>query len=142
MLSAGPTWRIRAYLAVMAFRYIGLGVTTIRSDEAFEASPHFRYVFRFTTPTVWAAIFVLVGVAAAGSAVWPRMLPIRAVLVVSVFLTVLWAAAFAAAELLDGTRAAMGTIFLIALAGKDLIVSSMPFGNPIEEMVRRNGDDR
>jgi hypothetical protein len=125
------TWRIRTYLAILAFRYIGTGLVVHRQADNFAASPHFRYVFTPVGASAWAAIFVAVGVVAIGGVIWPRALPIRFVLVTSVVVTLIWAASFAAAEIVDGTRAALATISFTAFAAKDLVVSSMPFVAPL-----------
>jgi hypothetical protein len=136
------TWRIRAYLGVLAFRYIGLAIALMRAPEAFEPAPHFRHIFGIASLEWWAALFIMLGIAAIGAAIRPVALGIRYVLVASVGLTATWAAGFLAAELVDGTRSAMGTIFLLALAAKDLIVASMPLVSPSDTMVRDLGLER
>jgi hypothetical protein len=125
------TWRIRNYLAILAFRYIGTGLVIHNQAENFAESAHFHYVFAALSPNRWAAVFVTLGIIAAGAVIWPRALGIRVVLTTSVVVTLIWAASFAAAEIVDGTRAALATISFTAFAAKDLVVSSMPFVAPL-----------
>lgn len=138
------SWRIRAYLAVLAFRYFGSAWAIAQSKDLFEQSALFEYVFRIAPPDWWVVGFVLFGIVAVGAVLRPRILGIRAVLLVSVYLSSLWAGAFVAAELLEDIPATLGTVLLLSLAAKDFIVSSMPaMVNPLEVIVKRDeGEDK
>lgn len=131
------SWRIRAYLAVLAFRHLGLAYTLHRDEDLFERSELFLYVFELASVPVWTALFVAMALAALGGLLWPRETGIRAIIAASVGLTVAWAAGFVMAELMLGTRATIATVLFVSLALKDLIVSGMSFENPLEAMVKR-----
>ena len=135
------SWRIRAYLAVVAFRHLGLAYTLHRDGELFERSELFRYVFELAPVPVWTVLFVAMALAAVGGLLWPRETGIRAIIAASVGLTVAWAAGFVMAELMLGTRATIATVLFVSLALKDLIVSGMSFSNPLEAMVKRELED-
>ena len=135
------SWRIRAYLAVVAFRHLGLAYTLHRDGELFERSELFLYVFELASVPVWTVLFVAMALAAVGGLLWPRETGIRAIIAASVGLTVAWAAGFVMAELMLGTRATIATVLFVSLALKDLIVSGMTFANPLEAMVKRELED-
>lgn len=131
------SWRIRAYLAVVAFRHLGTAVVLHRDGDLFERSELFRYVFELAPAGVWLWIMVAMGLGAVGGVLWPRETGIRVLVALSVGITFAWAAGFVAAELILGTRSTIATVLFVALALKDLIVSGMTYSNPLEAMVRR-----
>ena len=132
------SWRIRAYLAVVAFRNLGTAYTLHRDGDLYERSDLFRYVFELAPVSVWLWIMVAMGLGAIGGVLWPRETGIRVLVAASVGITFAWAAGFVAAELVLGTRSTIATVLFVALALKDLIVSGMSFENPLEAMVRRD----
>lgn len=131
------SWRIRAYLAVVAFRHLGIAYTLHRDGELYKRSELFRYVFELLPVAAWLWIMVAMGLGAIGGVLWPRETGIRVLVAISVGITFAWAAGFVAAELLLGTRATIATVLFVSLALKDLIVSGMAFANPLEAIVRR-----
>jgi hypothetical protein len=123
-------WHIRAFMAVVAFRYLCIGYILYQNADLYSQSLLFKYVFQIAPPNTWAVIHWMMGAAAVVVCLRPRVVPIRAVLVTSVGVTSVWAASFFAVEILENVPVALATVFFSSLALKDLIVSSLPFVTP------------
>lgn len=132
----GISWRIRAYIAVLAFRLIGFAVAIKLDAEAVGSSSVFRYLFKVGSPTTWAIAHALIGIACIGGAVFPREKGIRALVTLSVGLSSAWATgAFLAMVVRPRAPGLLAVVAFVTFVAKDLIVAGMVYVNPIEKLV-------
>lgn len=132
------SWRIRAYAAVLALRHLGFGYAMIEDEGRLEGSSTFRFVFELAPAPVWAAMFFTIGVACVGGFLWPREWGIRLLVVASVGLSTAFAAGTLAAEIFEPpTASSIAVVAFLTFAAKDLIVASMAYVNPVEDLVTR-----
>lgn len=130
------SWRVRAYVAVLALRNVGFAYAFLEDEGAIERSRTFRYLFEVAPPRTWAFAFGFVGIAALGGLLWPREKGIRFLVVLSVGLSSAWAAGTLLGEILDPpTSSSIAAVAFVAFALKDLLVAGMVYVNPIEKLV-------
>lgn len=133
------SWRVRAYVATLAFRHVGLGLALLDDRDAFRSATTFRYVFRILPISAWAATLVAFGIVALGGVLWPREIALRIVIVGSVFFSFMWAGSFVAANLIypHGAASSFAAVVFVSLALGDLTVSGVPYGKPLERLLGR-----
>lgn len=136
------SWLVRAYIAILCARHLGFAWALFEGNFQLRRSSGFRYVFDLAPISTWALIFAGVGVLAGGAVFWPRELGVRALLSVSVGISL----AFAGGSILalvnqPPTATSLVPIAFGVFAAKDLIVSGMAFTNPVEDMVYRDEHD-
>ena len=134
---------MRAYVALFAFRHLGFGWALAEGDYQVGRASSFRYVFDLAAVEVWSGLFFGLGVLAIGALAWPREAGVRALLAVSVGISL----AFAGGSILaianqPPLASSLVPIAFVVFAGKDLIVSGMAFTNPVEEMIRHEDERR
>lgn len=136
------SWRIRAYVAVLALRHLGFAASLLNDRDVFRASSSFRYVFDLLPPTGWAWLFAVLGVASLGGLISPREKGIRVLVVISVGISTAWAAGLVlAAVVAPPAPSGFAVVAFASFALKDLIVAGMIYVNPLEgyERASRRG---
>jgi hypothetical protein len=135
---AGVSWRARAFLGILAFRHLGVGVLCLFAPHWFTSSSY-DVIRRLLPLQVWGVLLVLVGLQAIGALSVRGETWARVVLIASASLTAAWAAGFIAAAFSRHLDAPPLPITWAALTGKDLIVSALPLRTPLEDVARRRG---
>ena len=89
------SWRIRAFLAVNVFLWIGWAYTYAVSNSRIGANPSFRVVEEIMPVEWFAVVFLILGLASLGGVIRPIETPTRVVLGLSSVIAVMFGLAVA-----------------------------------------------
>lgn len=125
--------RLRAYVAVIAFRHITTAVILYVDRFRYREFKSFLTLFEIASPTEWAILAAAVGLAAVVAVVTQGLLITRIALYGSVFISIVWAASFLFTKLEVPSTSFLLLSLYGALAAKDFIVT---IGTPYRSMTK------
>lgn len=128
------SWRIRAYMAILALRHLGMAFLLILDKSRFDALASFKVLFSIANPALWATGLLVVGSMAVLALLvrkWFEEIG-RGACVLSVGMSLAWASSIGLAHVESSSSSLLLFIIFLSMGLKDLIVSSMPFVDPEE----------
>lgn len=128
------SWRIRAYVGILALRHLGMATLLILDRARFDNLASLRVLFSIANPTLWAVALLLIGGLAVVALVvgkWFEGVG-RTTCVLSVGMSLAWASSIGLAHVESSSSSLLLFIIFLSMGLKDLIVSSVPFVGPEE----------